>query len=144
MTAYDRDTPIEEVLSDPSFGEYARLLFPIEEGYYSGDTLGTLSLVWYNNIDPNKTVEIVNSLKERANAGQTIFYDIYTEEEKIRKRKRHKIRTSGIQAYSFSKDPLVQSLLCAMQVAGLHMLAPCRIVFLTLWSFPNWAITRLL
>ncbi len=82
MTAYDRDTPIEEVLSDPSFGEYARLLFPIEEGYYSGDTLGTLSLVWYNNIDPNKTVEIVNSLKERANAGQTIFYDIYTEEEK--------------------------------------------------------------
>ena len=27
-------------------------------------------------------MEIVNSLKERANAGQTIFYDIYTEEEK--------------------------------------------------------------
>ena len=138
MTAYDRDTPVEEVLSDPSFGEYARLLFPIEEGYYSGDTLGTLSLVWYNNIDPNKTVEIVNSLKERANAGQTIFMIF------IRKRKRHKIRTSGIRAYSFSKDPLVQSLLCAMQAAGSHMLAPCRIVFLTLWSFPNWAITRLL
>lgn len=78
MTAYDRDTPIQEVLSDPSFGEYARLLFPIEEGYYSGDTLGTLRLVWYNNIDPDKTVEIVNSLKVRVNAGQTIFYDIYT------------------------------------------------------------------
>ena len=48
----------------------------------SGDTLGELQLTWYNNIDPNETVEIVNTLWQRANAGETVFYDIYTEEEK--------------------------------------------------------------
>ncbi len=41
-----------------------------------------LSLVWYNNIDPDKTVEIANYFRDHAQAGETIFYDIYTEEEK--------------------------------------------------------------
>lgn len=76
------DTPIEEVVSDPAFGDYGRLLFPVNAGYWSGDTLGTLDLVWYNNIDPNETVVIVNTLRERASNGETVFYDIYTDEEK--------------------------------------------------------------
>lgn len=79
---YDQNTPIWTVITDPVFGEYGRLLFPVDEGYASGDMLGTLRLVWYNNISPEKTVEIVNHLKERAEGGATIFYDIYTEEEK--------------------------------------------------------------
>ena len=44
--------------------------------------MGNLRLTWYNNIDPNKTVEIVNTLWQRASAGDIIFYDIYTEGEK--------------------------------------------------------------
>ena len=79
---YTVDTPIEEVVSDPALGDYGRLLFPVNAGYWSGDTLGTLDLVWYNNIDPNETVEIVNTLRERASNGETVFYDIYTDEEK--------------------------------------------------------------
>lgn len=39
-------------------------------------------LMWYNNINPEKTVEIANYLKDQAEAGEQIFYDIYTEEEK--------------------------------------------------------------
>ena len=62
--------------------EYGRLIFPVDTGFYSGDTLGDLQLTWYNNIDPAKTVEIVNYLKEHAEAGDTVFYDIYTEKEK--------------------------------------------------------------
>ena len=54
----------------------------MDSWYYSGDTLGDLQLTWYNNIDPAKTVEIVNYLKEHAEVGDTVFYDIYTEEEK--------------------------------------------------------------
>ncbi len=76
------DTTIEEVVNEPVFGDYGRLIFPVDSGYYSGDTLGDLRLTWYNNIDPEKTVEIVNYLKEHAEAGDTVFYDIYTEEEK--------------------------------------------------------------
>ena len=41
-----------------------------------------LRLTWYSNIDPDKTVEIVNYMKDHAAAGDTIFFDIYTDEEK--------------------------------------------------------------
>lgn len=80
--AYTADTKIADVQSDPVFGTYGRLIFPVDEGYYSGDTLGELRLTWYNNIDSEKTVEIVNYMKDHAEAGETIFYDIYTAEEK--------------------------------------------------------------
>ena len=79
---YTRDTSVNEVRNDAVFGDYGRLIFPIDEGYYSGNTLGDLSLVWYNNIDPDKTVEIANYFRDHAQAGETIFFDIYTEEEK--------------------------------------------------------------
>lgn len=80
--AYTADTAIQEVMNDPVFGEYGRLIFPVDTGYMSGSTLGDLRLTWYNNIDPDKTVEIVNHLKSHAEAGEPIFYDIYTDEEK--------------------------------------------------------------
>lgn len=79
---FTADTSIEDVKNDPMFGEAGRLLFPVDEGYSSGDTLGELRLVWYNNIDPEETVEIVNTLWQRASEGETVFYDIYTDEEK--------------------------------------------------------------
>lgn len=69
-------------MEDPAFGSYGRLLFPVDEGYYGGDTLGSLRLTWYSHIDPDMTVDIVNSLKARAQAGEAVFYDIYTEAEK--------------------------------------------------------------
>ena len=81
---YTADTKIQEVISDPVFGDYGRLIFPVESAYYSGNTLGSLRLTWYNNMDPNKTVEIANYMKARAEAGETIFYDIYTDEEKAK------------------------------------------------------------
>ena len=79
---YTVDTLISDVIADPVFGEYGRLIFPVDTGYYSGDTLGSLRLTWYSNIDPDKTVEITNYMKEHAGLGDTIFYDIYSEEEK--------------------------------------------------------------
>ena len=81
-TEFTVDTPIQTVMDDPAFGEYGRLLFPVDNGYWSGETLGELRLTWYSHNDPNETVKIVNTLKERALAGETIFYDIYTDEEK--------------------------------------------------------------
>lgn len=79
---YTVDTKISEVIDDPVLGEYGRLIFPVDRGYCSGDTLGDLRLAWYSDIDPDKTVEIANYLRARAVAGQTVFYDIYTDEEK--------------------------------------------------------------
>ena len=79
---YTADSLIADVMRAPAFEGYGHLLFPVDTGYYSGDTLGELQLTWYHNIDPEKTVEIVNHLKSRAQAGETVFYDIYTQQEK--------------------------------------------------------------
>ena len=79
---WNTDTPIQEVISDPAFGDWGRLLFPVDTGYYSGSTLGSLRLTWYSNIRPEKTVEIVNYVHEKALNGEQVFFDIYTEEEK--------------------------------------------------------------
>ena len=80
--AFTKGTSIREVQDDPAFDHYGRLIFPVNSSYYSGDTLEKLSLTWYSHIDPDETVEIVNYLKEHAQAGDTVFYDIYTDEEK--------------------------------------------------------------
>lgn len=81
-TPYTVSTKISDVISDPIFGDFGRLIFPVNSGYYSGNTLGELRLTWYSNIDADKTVEIVNTMHSKAVAGETIFYDIYTESEK--------------------------------------------------------------
>lgn len=81
-SAYTQDTLISDVMNDPVFGDYGRLIFPVDSGYMSGNTLGELRLVWYHNIQPEKTVEIANYFHDQAASGQQIFYDIYTEEEK--------------------------------------------------------------
>ena len=85
VTTYDavtEYTKIEEVINDPTFGEYGRLIFPVNAGYMSGDTLGNLGLVWYSGIRPEKTVEIVNYMKSQVSSGEKIYYDIYSEEDK--------------------------------------------------------------
>lgn len=79
---YTATTTISDVINDPVFGDYGRLIFPVNDWYYSGNTLGDLDMTYYSNIDPDKTVEITNYMKEHAASGDTIFYDIYTEEEK--------------------------------------------------------------
>ncbi len=79
---FNVNTPVSQVINDPAFGDFGRLIFPVDIGYYSGNTLGDLKLTWYNNIDPDKTVEIVNYMKEHALKGDTVFYDIYSDEEK--------------------------------------------------------------
>lgn len=79
---YMQDTKISDVINDTVFGDYGRLIFPVNSSYYSGDTLGELGLTWYNNIAPDKTVEIANYMKSHAENGDVIFYDIYTDEEK--------------------------------------------------------------
>lgn len=82
MAAFTRESRIEDVQNDPAFDGFGRLLFPTNTYYYSGDTLEELELTYYSHIDPEETVEIVNTLYDRVEAGQTVFYDIYTEQEK--------------------------------------------------------------
>lgn len=76
-------TTIREVTEAPEFAGFGRLLLPANRSYWSGETLGDLRLTWYSGICPEKTVEIVNTLHARSAAGQTVFFDLYTEKEKM-------------------------------------------------------------
>lgn len=80
--SYNRQSRIADVMSAPVFGSYGRLLFPVQRNYWSGETLEQLRLTYYNYIDPDETVAIVNYLHSLAENSKTIFYDIYTDEEK--------------------------------------------------------------
>lgn len=76
---YTRQTRINDVMNDAAFGDYGRLIFPVNTGYWSGTTLEQLQLTWYNYIAPDKTVEVCNYLHAHAD---NCFIDIYTEAEK--------------------------------------------------------------
>lgn len=79
---FTTSTRIADVMADPVFGDHGRLMFPVESGYCSGSTIGNLRLTWYNHIDPKKSTEVLNDLWSRASDGETIFFDIYSDEEK--------------------------------------------------------------
>ena len=134
---YTADSLISDVIRDPAFEGYGHLLFPVDAGYYSGDTLGELQLTWYHNIDPEKTVEIVNYLKSRAQAGETVFYDIYTQQEKQADPEKE---NTGL---FFFKGTPGENLPCATRAVALPMWAPCKTASPMRWSFPKRAIMPL-
>lgn len=85
FTDVSKETKVQDVIDNPVFEDYGRLIFPVDRTVSSGLTLENVGdiLIWYNDVNPDKTVEIVNYLGEQASAGNPVFYDIYTEEEKV-------------------------------------------------------------
>ncbi|SHO45313.1 alpha/beta hydrolase [Anaerocolumna xylanovorans] len=81
---YTADTKVWDVIDDPAFKGYGRLIFPADKTIDKSMTLRAVGsiLTWYNYVNPNRTVEIVNYMRTEAEAGKQIFYDIYTDEEK--------------------------------------------------------------
>lgn len=79
------ETTVGEVIASPAFGDFGRLLFPVDRTVTDDMTLAEVSTnrvyTWYNNIQPEKTAEIINTLAESAENGQQIFYPIYSEAE---------------------------------------------------------------
>lgn len=81
---FTKDTKVIDVINAPCFEGYGRLIFPVNAAIDENLTLEHADelLKWYNCINPDKTVEIVNYMKSKAENGEVIFYDIYTDEEK--------------------------------------------------------------
>lgn len=81
---FTRNTKVVDVINDKAFEGFGRLFFPLNTNINNNITLENVGnlLMWYNGVNPNKTVEIMNYMKQQADNGEKIFYDIYTDEEK--------------------------------------------------------------
>ena len=79
---YTHKSLIADVMADPVFGGYGRLLFPVQHSYWDGKTLEQLRLTYYSYIDPDETVAVVNYLYGQIQNRHTVFYDIYSGAEK--------------------------------------------------------------
>lgn len=81
---FNANTPIQQVVDDPAFSGFGRLLFPspsrsIPDSMTLADA-GRL-MPYHSHIDTNTTVDVLNDLKARAERGERIFTPIYSEQE---------------------------------------------------------------
>lgn len=79
------DTPIYDVIEHPLLEGFGRLLFPTTFDVPTRDmTLADLPdcLPWYSEAHTSTTVDVVNYLLAQCVTGQTVFYDINSEDEK--------------------------------------------------------------
>ena len=83
--AFTKDSTVADVISDPAFGDFGRLLFPVDIHVPDDLTMEEVSssqiYLWYSNIQTEKTLDILNSLKAQALSGEPVFYRFYSEEE---------------------------------------------------------------
>ena len=81
---FTSDSTVQQVINDENFKDFGKLIFPIHRNIPSNTKLKGIGsyYIWYNYINADKTVEIVNYFRNEAKKGNTIFYDIYTDEEK--------------------------------------------------------------
>lgn len=92
---FTKDTKVVDVINNSSFKDFGKLIFPTNRTIDKNMTLEDAKdlYVWYNYINTDKTVEIVNYMKEQTDSGKQIFYPIYTEEEMKREPEK---RNTGI------------------------------------------------
>lgn len=76
---------VGEVINDGAFGDFGRLLFPVDRDIPSSMTLEQVSTssvyIYYTNIKVDKTVEIINYLRDESLNGRQIFYRFYSDSE---------------------------------------------------------------
>lgn len=81
------ETKVVEVIDNPLFEGYGRLIFPTAFGRPPQSmTLDQVSslLIYHNYIRTDTTIDVIDEFARQRQQGIQIFYDIYTEEEKRR------------------------------------------------------------
>ena len=85
MQRFTQETTVAQVTADPAFKDFGRLLFPVDLSIPGTMTLKQLSssqvYLWYSHIKTEKTLDILNTLRERSLKGERIFFPIYGEAE---------------------------------------------------------------
>lgn len=119
---YTEDTKVTDVINDEVFDGYGRLIFPVDMQISDNLTLKNVNtiLTWYSEINTDKTVEIVNYMKEKAGSGQQIFYDIYSDDEKKSDLDKQNTGLFFFKGNTGAKSAIVNAGGGFMYVAGMH------------------------
>ena len=119
---YTEDTKVTDVINDEVFDGYGRLIFPVDMQISDNLTLKNINTIlpWYSEINTDKTVEIVNYMKEKAGSGQQIFYDIYSDDEKKSDLDKQNTGLFFFKGNSGAKSAIVNAGGGFMYVAGMH------------------------
>jgi len=119
---YTEDTKVTDVINDEVFDGYGRLIFPVDMQISDNLTLKNINTIlpWYSEINTDKTVEIVNYMKEKASSGQQIFYDIYSDDEKKSDLDKQNTGLFFFKGNTGAKSAIVNAGGGFMYVAGMH------------------------
>ena len=119
---YTEDTKVTDVINDELFDGYGRLIFPVDMQISDNLTLKNINTIlpWYSEINTDKTVEIVNYMKEKAGSGQQIFYDIYSDDEKKSDLDKQNTGLFFFKGNTGAKSAIVNAGGGFMYVAGMH------------------------
>ena len=83
ILSFTKSSTVSEVMNNKSFEGFGNLIFPVDRDFDGNTRLDDIDdiYVWYNYINDDKTVEIVNYMKDEVDVGNQIFYHIYSEDE---------------------------------------------------------------
>lgn len=115
-------TKVKDVIKDPAFKGYGRLIFQADIKIEDDLTLKNIEeiLPWYSEINPKRTVEIVNYMKNELQNGNQIFYDIYTDQEKKEDPDKRNIGLFFFKGKAGAKTAITNAGGGFMYVAGIH------------------------
>ena len=82
----NENTTVQEVIKNPAFEGFGEYIFPINNytSYQNMKISNINSLLPYHSyINTDSTIEVINYMLDEVNNGEKIFYDIYSDEEKV-------------------------------------------------------------
>lgn len=85
VSSVTKSTSVLDVIGNSAFEGFGQYLFPVEYGLpNSSMTLDRIDNLfpYHDHINTDTTIKVINYMLNEVSEGQTIFYDIYTEEEK--------------------------------------------------------------
>ena len=129
---YTSQSTVSDVINDPVFGSFGRLLFPVDRNVPPSMTLAQVSTsnvyMWYPYIQVENTVEILNYLHSQAANGEQIFHSIYSADEIAQDRSK---KDTGLFVF---KGEIGNPFAITNAGGGLPMSEQCTTVSLIRWN----------
>lgn len=76
---------VRDIVNHPAFKDFGNAILPRDDNtaYYDTPLTNVASLMpYHNHVNPDIVVGALNTMLDEVSAGETIFYDFYTEQEK--------------------------------------------------------------